>query len=98
MLLFGRLSMDNISYVIVGIWLFVIMLVIFIFVIFGWDLEMCYCFYGKVEYIMMIYVDCFIIFFILILFVVILFCYLWIVYGMYFNNIVFGRNSERCDM
>ena len=97
MSLSGRLSMDNISYVIAGIWLLAITLVTPIFATFDWDSEMRYCSHGKAEHTMMIYVDCLIIFLTLIPFAVISFCYSRIVYGMYFNNTVFGRNSERCD-
>lgn len=92
-----RLNMDNIVYVIAGIWLLAIALVTPVFATFDWDSDMRYCSPGEAERTMMIYVDCLIVILTFIPFAVIAFCYSQIVYGMYFNNTVFGRNSERCD-
>lgn len=74
-LVIGRLIIDRIVYVIIGIWMVVVVLVIFLLFIFYWDLKDYFCFFGDEEYEMMVYIDCLVVIFILVLFFLIVFFY-----------------------
>ena len=92
----GRLTNDNIAYVISAIWLVAIAMVTPIFVDFDYDLgaKQCSNVAGKK---MVIYIDCLFVVLTIIPFTVIAFCYSQIIYGLYFNNTICNNKSERSE-
>ena len=90
----GRLTTNNIAYVISAIWLVAIAMVTPIFVSFDYDLETKQC--SSIEdSTMVIYIDCLFIVLTIIPFTVVAFCYSQIIYGLYFNNTICNNKSER---
>ena len=90
----GRLTTNNIAYVISAIWLVAIAMVTPIFVNFDYDLETGQC-NRYVGNKMVIYIDCLFVILTVIPFTVIAFCYSQIIYGLNFNNTICNNKSER---
>ena len=90
----GRLTTNNIAYVISAIWLVAIAMVTPIFVKFDYDLETGRCnrYVGNKT---VIYIDCLFVILTIIPFTIIAFCYSQIIYGLNFNKTICNNKSER---
>lgn len=95
MLISRRLTINKITYVIIGIWLVAIAMVIPLFATLDYDPNRRSCSHGDAEFEMMIYIDCLIVILTLVPFALIAFCYTQIIYGMYFKRAACRRKIER---